>query len=248
MIVDIFIRTYHKDLEWLEYCLRSIAKYATGYRDIIICIPKSQAHLLNRFGLTREKVVTCREYKADYIGQQLTKLRAFEYTDAEAILYTDSDCVFSGPFDVCEMLHNGSPIVYKTEYSKVGDAICWKEPTEKYLGYPVEYEYMRRQPLLFYTDTIKKVHNLIAQRENEILLRGTFSEFNLLGAYAEKNESDRYHFVNTDTVIHNQEGKTVSDKLAMADQTGIKKLNLLQFWSWGGLTDEIKAELNELLK
>src|SRR5206468_8669427 len=35
-IVDIFIKTYPGDYVWLEYCIRSLMKYARGFRQIVI--------------------------------------------------------------------------------------------------------------------------------------------------------------------------------------------------------------------
>ena len=34
--VDIFIKTYHKDFIWLEYCIKSIKKFCKGFRDVVI--------------------------------------------------------------------------------------------------------------------------------------------------------------------------------------------------------------------
>jgi hypothetical protein len=56
MQTDIFIRTYGKDLEWLKYCLRSVAKYCSGFRQIVIVIPKKDFPLISH--LTNEKVLT----------------------------------------------------------------------------------------------------------------------------------------------------------------------------------------------
>ena len=35
-MTDIFIKTYPGDFIWLEYCIRSIEKFVTGFRDIVI--------------------------------------------------------------------------------------------------------------------------------------------------------------------------------------------------------------------
>src|SRR5688572_1619186 len=109
MTTDIFIRTYHKDLPWLEYCLRSIHKFVTGYRQIIICIPENQASLLNRFNLTQERVITCPIYRDDYIGQQVSKLLSFRETDADFVLFIDCDVFYPRPVNVNEYFREGKP-------------------------------------------------------------------------------------------------------------------------------------------
>ena len=32
----IFIRSYHRDLEWLRYCLASINKFVTGFDGVVV--------------------------------------------------------------------------------------------------------------------------------------------------------------------------------------------------------------------
>lgn len=237
MTTDIFIRTYKNDLEWLKYCLRSIAKYVTGYRQIIICIPEDQKHLLDGWGFSSEKIVSCPVYERDYLGQQISKMKAFEHTDAEAVIFIDSDCCFNKPVDLSEELfENGKPIIYKTLYEKVGDAICWKSITEKTIGQPLEFEYMRRLPFVFLTKTLKSANLFIKLQHNvdtEVYVMDQpgrhFSEFNYLGAYADKFEPENYCIKDT-------------------EKDGHGNMYLKQFWSWSGLKPEEREELEVLTK
>jgi len=43
---------------------------------------------------TQAIVLRCEEYEDDYIGQQITKLNADNFTDAPLIAHIDSDCIF----------------------------------------------------------------------------------------------------------------------------------------------------------
>lgn len=225
-MTDIFIRTYYKDLEWLAYCLASIAKFGRGFRQIIVCIPENQKRHLDAMNLTAEKVVTCPVYQNDYLGQQITKLLSWQYTDAESILFVDSDCCFTEIFTPEDFMQDGKPLIYKTHYSKVGDAICWKEPTEKLLGKPVEYEYMRRLPIMYWRHTLFSIPGTIVA--SNALKQGSFSEFNYIGAWAESYQPDHYVFSDTDT-------------------NEIRTPKLKQNWSWGGITEEIRGELGRIL-
>lgn len=231
MTTDIFIRTYDKDLEWLKYCLKSIYKYVTGYRDVIICIPKGQKHLLDGWNLSKEKVYEWSPVCDNgYIDQQINKLNAYGFVgDAEFILFVDSDVCFKKVVNISEYFRNGKPIILKTRYENVGDAICWKSPTEKTLGFDVEYEYMRRLPLLYRTDTLSSLSDKLVESgfSNDVSKIDRMSEFNLVGAFAEKEESERYHFIDT-------------EKEPLPPET------VKQNWSWGGLTEEIKSELEAL--
>ena len=234
-IVDIFIRTYSADLKWLSYCLRSIEKYCTGFRDVIIVIPQSQHHLLTGFSLTKEKISTCPDYKDDYLGQQITKLEADRYTDADFILFTDSDTLFTQPVTPKDFTREGKPLILKTKYEKVESAIIWKAVTEKALGFPIAFEFMRRLPFCYHSSTLNAVRNHIKERHNkdysdyiQTQPNRAFSEFNTVGAYADKFEQDKYDFQDTDE--------------------GLPTLYVRQFWSWGGLTEEVMAEIEKILK
>jgi hypothetical protein len=226
--IDIFIRTYHKDLDFLQYCLRSIQKFVTGYNEIIICIPEADAHLLDSWNLTQELIikwdVVCEN---GYIDQQISKLKAHEMSDADYILYVDSDVCFTTPTDLSEFFIDGKPYLMKTRYELVGDAICWKETTEDIIGMTLEYEYMRRIPILFSRHTLRMVSLKIDIDGLAKLDR--LSEFNLLGAYAALMETDKYHIINTEF-------------------DPLPKQVAIQGWSWGGLTEEVKQQLETILK
>ena len=84
-MISIFIRTYHCDIKWLNYCLESIHKNLSGWSEIVICIPTGQETLLSH--LTSEKVVTCKIYKDDYLGQQISKIQAVILTIVSIIIY-----------------------------------------------------------------------------------------------------------------------------------------------------------------
>lgn len=229
MNVDIFIRTYEKDLEWLKYALKSIHLHVTGYRNIVITIPN--ASLLSWCSV--EKVIQVKDLKDGYLGQQLTKMTANLYTDADAIVFWDSDVIACEPVDVSEWFFNGRPIVYKTSYNSIETP--WKPITEKAVGFSVEWEYMRRMPLIYFTDTIAASSKWIEDKHGITLKRylnsqpyRSFSEFNAMGAYAEKFECDRYKFIDTDTVE-------------------LPKNKVHQFWSWSGLDSKDLEQIKQYI-
>ncbi len=236
MIIDLFIRTYEKDLKWLKYCLRSIAKNVTGYRQVIICIPEDQAYLLDGWNLTKEKIVTCPTYKDDYLGQQISKIYAYGQSDADIIMFADSDLIFHTKTDLSEYMDGDKIISYKTHYSKVEGAIKWRPMVEKALGIEVEYEFMRRHPFLYYRDTLKSCVGEFRQRTGKELSdyiqkqpKMEFTEFNYISAYADSINDERYLFQDT-------------DKISLPDT------KLKQFWSWSNLTEDEKHEIEGLLK
>lgn len=233
MTTDIFIRTYKDDLPWLVYCLQSISKFCTGFRDVIIVVPEPHKPLLDGFNLTKEKVFTCKEYKNDYLGQQVTKLTANHYSDADFKLFMDADTLFIIPTKPEDFIINEKPFILKTHYSKVGTGIIWKDVTEVTIGHAVEFEYMRRHPMCYhrstfsdFADHIMKLHGKTV--EEYVMSREKFSEFNSLGAFAELYNNDKYEFRNTDD--------------------GLPPLHVRQFWSWGGINKSVQDEINNILK
>ncbi len=231
MVVDLFIRTYHKDLPWLAHSLRSIHKHVTGHRRVIIAIPQGQGNLLGH--LTAETVIEVPDLPNGYLGQQLTKMEAWKYTDADAILYWDSDTVATVPFDImAEMTSNGRPIVYCTPYEQVGDAQCWQQATIYAMGFHVGLEYMRRLPLLYLRSTVigcgVHVMRTTGHQIGDYMTKmGRFSEFNALGAFAHRFNEEQYLFLNTE---HHAPPPN----------------KVRQFWSWGGITADVQAELDKL--
>ena len=229
MNVDIFIRTYEKDLEWLKYALKSIRLHVTGYRNIVITIPDERLIAKS----SDYVVIQVEDLKDGYLGQQFTKMNAHLYTDADAVVFWDSDVMACEPVDVSEWFYNGKPIVYKTSYNSIDTP--WKPITEKVVGFSVEWEYMRRMPLVYFTDTIAASSKWI-ENKHKVTLRKylnsqpyrTFSEFNAIGAYAEKFEGHRYEFIDTETVE-------------------LPKNKVHQFWSWSGLDSKDLEQIKQYI-
>jgi len=235
MTTDIFIRTYHKDLPWLAYALKSIHKYVTGYRRIIIAIPEKERHLLNH--LTAETVIGVKDLEDGYLGQQLTKMQAWRYTDADAVVFWDSDVVATRPIDVrTEYFKDGKPIIYKTRYSSMPDN-PWRPIVAKAMVVlDPEWEYMRRMPLVYWKDTLEgcqyfmeNIHKCSLEAYLRAQPHRAFSEFNVLGTYAEwfdeqPAKSKTYHFIDTESI-------------------DMQPCAVDQMWSWGGLTPEVMEKM-----
>ena len=236
MKIDIFIKSYHKDFKWLRHCMASIRKYVTGYNEIIILIPEDDREQFNMQLPDRTFVHTVKESGNGYLFQQWCKLTAHKYSGADFIAFTDSDCVFKEPFDYQTAIKEGKSEILYTSYlddngnNQLGDGICWKAATEKFIGQSVDFEFMRRNNLIYRRETLINLERWFrGDLKKYIMSQHTFSEFNVLGAYAFLNEREKYNFVNT------------------KDWTYVDT-PFVQFWSWSGLTPEDKAKIKELLK
>ncbi len=235
-MISIFIRTYHADINWLNYCLKSIHKNLKGWDEIVICIPTGQEHLLNH--LTAEKVVVCKTYKEDYVGQQISKLDAYKHCKGEFILFVDSDVVFFEGADVRDYFQDNKPVILYDKYENVGEAICWKKIVEKIFKEDVPFEFMRRAPQLFNKSTLEHFSQLFPDIENYAISQPhrQFSEFNILGFFAHKHEPENYIFIEAKFVTGSHENKV----------EGLPENRSFQAWSWGGITEEVQLKLDQI--
>jgi hypothetical protein len=232
---DIFIRSYYRDLDWLLYCLRSIELFCSGFRNVVVVVPGSSAGRLRRLGIPEVTVHICKDYDPDYLGQQITKLHADLYTDADYICHVDSDWIFTRPCHPSDLFIEGKLTIGMTSYADLPQAIPWKKATERFLGWEVSYDFMRRQPYSFprwlYAALREHAeHRHARDIESYILSQPPlgFSEFNAMGAFA----FFRHHeaFVWLDAM-----DATLPSPLCIC------------YWSWGGLTPAIRLEMDNLL-
>ena len=122
-----------------------------------------------------------------------------------------------------------------TKYTELVDnrgksLVPWQKPTEKVFGQSVKYEFMRRNFLIYKSSTLEHLEKWFPyDLKNYILSQKTFSEFNVIGAFAYFFEKDNYNFIDTKNWKYEEApGK--------------------QFWSYSGLTDAEKEELESFLK
>lgn len=230
-MVSVFIRTYEGDLDWLKYCLASLHRNLNGWDEIVICIPEGQEHELREL-ITDERVVTCPAYADDYIGQQVSKLQAHRHVLGEFVLFVDSDVVFHPKSHVTTFFQDGKPVILKESYARLSarhpelNILKWQHVVNLVFGERPVYEYMRRAPQLFRTATLVALDRTLPQLASHALSqpRRLFSEFNVLGYFAEMKEPEGYVFVDLGS-------EPVPPNPAK------------QNWSWGGITPAVFADL-----
>lgn len=231
---DLFTKSYSADYPWLEYAARSIDKFASGIRQWIIVYPKGEEkpNIASKIPI---KWVEIEEVGEGYLFQQIPKSMAHDYTDAEFIIHSDSDVIYTQPFDPSRFFLNEKPWWIITPYDKI--EVPWKPMTEKFVGESLEYEFMRQMPMM----VARKVHEATAkfcEEKHRITLptyilgqpHRSFSEFNALGVVAYKQFHDEISWV---------------DSHAQPDL--LPQPISIQFFSHGGITDEIRAKIEAIL-
>lgn len=237
---DIFIKSYPADYPWLKYCLRSVAKFIAGVRQVELVTPAPDDKEWWDVSLAMNLHVRKREeYGQDgYLSQQIFKLYADTFSDADLFLYIDSDTIFTRPVTPKTYFNflSGKIAWMMTPWAKTETP--WKPIVEKFLGQPVEFEFMRRHPTLVPRWLLVALRSFCASKHGVTLDKyvmsqphRAFSEFNVLGAFAYAFHRDKFHWVNTEEVPEKE----------------WPELTVRQEFSWGGLTDEIKAEFEKIL-
>lgn len=203
MKTTFFIKTYQADFKWLQYSLRSIQKFATGFSGVTVVVPRGEKPPTG----AAEEVFEVDEYFNPYLFQQWIKLNADAYSDAEMFTFMDSDTIFTRPISPDLLLEDRKPIWHYTPYSSIpsGDGQTWKKPTEDFMGREVPNEFMRRHPMTIPRWALISFRQWVMRTKGHSLENyirnqagGNFSEFNCIGAYLWFYHHDRIAWNNTD--------------------------------------------------
>ncbi len=247
-MTTLFIRSYANDFPWLYYCLQSIRKFAVGFSEVRIVVPNGQAQDAEfEVEMSRVKLklpVFVHEWNTEdsrgYFDQQISKLHADLYVSSDFITYIDSDTVLTHVLKASDLFVQSRPIYPITPYNSIimsGDGIPWRGPTEAFMGERVEYEFMRRQMITIPKRILGELRQFCFVKHRRSMTdyvkhASEFSEFNVIGAFCYKTHCDAFHWQNTEHP---------------GEINKIVALGVKQHWSWGGLNDLIRNELNDLL-
>jgi FkbM family methyltransferase len=141
--------------------------------------------------------------------------------------------ILSKPVTPQDFFRNEKPVWYYTPYSQI--ATPWQPITEKFMGATVEHEFMRRLPIMVPRTLYPRLREFCHRKHGQIIsdyvriqpLRA-FSEFNAMGAFAYSHQHDLIEWVEAT-------GDNLPEPVAR------------QFHSWGGLTPQVKAEIENIL-
>ena len=244
--VDIFIKTYHKDFIWLEYLLKSIKKFASGFRRVIIVSDDDGNMLPDHFKDIVDFTVIYVKVKSfnhremhypgiGYVWQQCVKLSWNQYTDADEVVIMDCDEMLSCPTTPNSFKTNGKYNWYYSKWEDVGQAICHKSSTDVFLKYNTPWESMRT-PVFYFTLSasleLDKYLNKHYGTGNiydiiNILNLTRLSEFNIYGNFIRMIEHSDYNYLDNPTGAFNN--------------------TIILSWSWGGLSEKDKQKRLDIL-
>lgn len=233
---EIMIRTYAGDADWLDWCLNSCDLRVPDLPVLVVC-PDGDADVIRKVTNNWDVPLstTTPTHKDGYLDQQWTKLHADCFcAQATHIIHVDSDCIWIDGWE--SLFQDGKPLLLKTPYRLLeGDgAYAWRRITGNAIGFVPNYEYMRRQPLVYPRELYKiardRMRSLCPNEGLENWFKGikdrSFSEFNVLGAIADLFLHDQFVWLDTET-------DELPDPVA------------IQGWSWGGLKGETLEKWKE---
>jgi hypothetical protein len=247
MTCSIFIKSFPKDFGWLNYCLKSIHRFATGFDEIVVVIPEG-----SDLSLTQERVVKVQEpgpsassfveHGAGYAFQQVVKMNADKYCQSDFILHMDSDTIFTHPVTPKDLMvlngFNENPLWLMTPFSEIlptdKNLAAHVESMRAFSGIDPEFEYMRRAGQIIPRWAYGCFREYCISRHGKTFeeyamaqgFRGV-SEFNFMGQFLHREFHNFIHFHDT--------------------RFGIPESFVNQAWSWGGLDAKKSQELEAAL-
>lgn len=194
MNCEIFIVSCAKHFDWLEYCLKSIGKFASGFSGVTVLVPQEpdypmavQRFFGRDFGPLPFRWPICGPEWPDkgMLWHMAQVMKADEWCpEADFILHTDSDCVFSEPVTPEDYFVNGKPVLYHERFKSLGkkhpDVLRWQEVVQKCVTFPVTQETMRRHPAVHPRKTYLKSREEIERKTRvnwEDYIRNQRNEF-----------------------------------------------------------------------
>ena len=192
--IDIVVKTFPGDYEWLPSLWRSIAKYATGWREIVVIIEEQyDAPPLPE----RARLVRCRRYEGTecsaYNGVAIERLGAWRHSDADVLVFVDSDCVFCRPVDLQTdptIFQDGKPVLLWADRDDTLPQARWLHIARETLGWMPWHFAMIRYPFVFARDTVRSCWYHCGGEER--LVRTNVTDWEVLGNFALRCDSASY--------------------------------------------------------
>jgi hypothetical protein len=201
--VDILIRSYYRDAPWLALALQSIETFVSGFRQVVVVLPAASARRVDLPAVARAggvRVHTCEDFADDYVGQQITKLHADRYSDADVVTVVDSDEVFVAPCDLTATLFRGGALrmAFASRSSRpAGDG--WRRCPDAFLGRPVPIDVTVAGPFAVPADLCPAVRAFCKREHGKSITEYALAqpadqlcEMALLRGYAAMHELRRY--------------------------------------------------------
>lgn len=258
MTVDILQVTYGADFEWTELSLRSIRKFVSGFRDIVVCCPKNVDGIARLTAEHGARLMLFDHRDPGHMQQQFIKLTADSWLDKghEHVVYLDADCIFYRPVDLQhELFRDKKPVLISADWSQDGTE-RWRTGSEALVGFSLPFNTMARHPSIYKTAHVEELRRHLEIRHHlpleMICLQAwdqgitwfpsreggkrwqpigvpRFSEFCVLGGYCLERHLSEYWHINVQ-----RDG-------------GYPPPLIKQYWSHWDVTPFLRREIEQIL-
>lgn len=251
--VHILIVTYWKDRPWLEYCLRALKKFCTGFTGITVAIPTED------FGafasLKADYGVVIRTYDETKGKGMIEHMARMGYADelvpegTEFVCHLDADCIYHTPTTPADYFTDGKPDYLIRSWESltdpaskvVSDCAQWFAPTAKQLGFIPPIYSMCRHPTVFPIGFYKPYRQHVGG-----LHKMTFLDYMVSG----KNEfpQDRMDWTAMGAFAYEFMRSEFNWIDIGAQGAVVPKDRQRTYWSHGGIKPDTKTEMEGFLK
>lgn len=196
-VTDFFIRSHFLDGQQLVYFLRSVEAFVPRhvYRNIIMTYNERDDVYFQSFIPSFNLPIVLKPIDdggvtEGYQAQIYNKMMAFTYTDADYIIFMDSDCMFTKQqHNYSFVSKDGAVYVKSVAYESLPAMFSrWRRPSEMLLGFPIENETMTGFPIVYPRVLLEEVHKHVEYQHRKPFKDVFFgiqgrNEFTPLGAY-----------------------------------------------------------------
>jgi len=216
---DLLIVSCVRHFPWLRYCLQSVVRFATGFRQVLVLIPEDDLTAMNPLlaELSQHDKIPIRVmiYKdwpgKGFLRHEYAILCSDEFSDADFFCHIDSDCIFVEPVSPADYFVDGKPVLVHATYHwlvtcQQANLSMWQAAVANAVGWAPTEETMRCHPAVHYRKTYQKTRECIAlhtgMSAEDYVQAGvndfpqSVAEFPTLGAVAWKFFHPDYHWLN----------------------------------------------------
>jgi hypothetical protein len=208
LTVDFFLATQPEDYAWLPCLFRSIDRFVTGFRKLVLVIEQQDEppQKLPSYVVLKQ----CRNYRGtEYQGgarQSIESMRAWFYTDADRVWFLEAGSIFTRRIN---LQTDGDyplrrPLLPFMQWDRAGAARSWRKPTREILQFNPPSAIMQRQPIIYPRRLLRKAWSSVGG-ERRLLTFPQWSAHNVLGSFALSRHAEMFTAVKTELQAKSQE-------------------------------------------
>jgi hypothetical protein len=222
-IVDLFCKTCAKDAAWFKYMVRSVERFASGFRKLVV-VDDLRPNLSDEglIQLIKKMEETAGEtgvivdvepippwdpafgfdtqQRLEYFWASAVKTRWPEFTDADAVVWIDSDSVFTRPITPVWWFEGERPIWWRVPWTESKDGCAaWKAGVDHLFGVDSQSENMCVSAGLATRHATLALQGYIKEKFGQSVAayyldpsHGKLGEFSMVGGYLEHVDACGY--------------------------------------------------------